>query len=400
MKKKISLTMFLSSIWRGVCKGVNAFGHFVGYQGPQSIVRVSGRIMALCLAVLLLIFTTCLVGRFIDDVSDDLKYRYRMNKYWQMEDQLSPQIVYERNYHKQEGRIRNLATQQSLVEEVDWVALSGNGDSLAVFAKDGYRGFINRFTGEVVVSPTLYTHAWIFSEGLAAVVKEGRLLFIDHQGHIVIDNGMMADPWKESYLFRHGYCIVEDSQYAGYCGLMDKEGKWAVKPVYDAISYVNGLWCLSSEGKVRILSDKLETLFETDCLSSFTCDEKIFVVSDKHELCSFDPVTRQLTDMLISLVSKLSYETEEIQPMSTRRFDDEGHVTSEVFDGETYTVPTYADCYCYSSQAGWYGLMSKDGKVITPPMYDSIVAIGRGLYLCTGVSGMGVILNNKGEEVK
>lgn len=105
---------------------------------------------------------------------------------------MSNHIVYQWNCQQREGRIYNLATKQCLVEDVDWVALSEDGDSLAVFAKDGYRGFINRFEGQVVVQPACYTHAWVFAEGLAAVVEKGRLFFIDHRGKVVIDNGMMV----------------------------------------------------------------------------------------------------------------------------------------------------------------------------------------------------------------
>ena len=139
---------------------------------------------------------------------------------------MSNHIVYQWNCQQREGRIYNLATKQCLVEDVDWVALSEDGDSLAVFAKDGYRGFINRFEGQVVVQPACYTHAWVFAEGLAVVVEKGRLFFIDHRGKVVIDNGMMADVENASYLFSHGVCQVENQQHKGQWGVMDRHGQW------------------------------------------------------------------------------------------------------------------------------------------------------------------------------
>ena len=36
----------------------------------------------------------------------------------------------------------------------------------------------------------------------------------------------------------------------------------------------------------------------------------------------------------------------------------------------------------YEAELGWYGLMSPSGKVITPPRYCDITAIGYDLYLC------------------
>lgn len=400
MNRKFSLTVFLSAIWRGMCKVFGALGRFFGYQGPESIWRVVGRITAVCFAVLLVIFTCGLVYRLCDEVYGEIRYSYRMSNNWCMEKSLSQLLVYERNYYRAEGRIWNQATQRCVVDEVDWVAVSDDGDSLAVFAKEGYRGFINRFTGEVVVPPSLYTHAWVFSEGLAAVVKEGRLSFIDHQGNVVIDNGLMADVWQGTYLFHHGYCLVESLQYANKWGLMDRDGKWVVEPGCDNICYVDGLWFVLKGRTVCVMSEEMELLLETECADGYVCNGDIFVVSDQQEVRKYMPASRQLSDVLICEVGKLSYETDEIQPVTTRTYDDEGHLTGVANEGETYTVQAYADCYRYSSRPGWYGLMSRDGKVITPPLYSEIEAIDRGLYLCTGTLSEGVILNNKGEVVK
>ena len=94
-------------------------------------------------------------------------------------------------------------------------------------------------------------------------------------------------------------------------------------------------------------------------------------MNDLQELRRFNPATRQFSEMLIADVQKLSYQTNEITSVPTMRYDDEGHLTSQAYEGDTYTESAYADCYSYSSRAGWYGLMSRDGKIITPPIYDS-----------------------------
>lgn len=44
--------------------------------------------------------------------------------------------------------------------------------------------------------------------------------------------------------------------------------------------------------------------------------------------------------------------------------------------------------------------MTSDGKVITPPSYCSIKAIGYDLYLCKDNGEDGVILNGKGERIQ
>lgn len=235
MKKLFSITKCFSALRRVNCSIFAALGRFLGYDGPKSLFRVSGRVIALCLSAILFIFTIYMVLQLSEEVYDELLYRYRASRYWRTEEQLSPRIAYQRNYYKREGRIMDMVENKCLVSDVDWVTLADDGDSLTVFAKGGYRGFINRFTGEVIVQPTAYRHAWMLSEGLAAVVKEGRLLFIDHKGHVVIETDIMADFGQTSYLFHHGYCLVESQQHPNRWGLLDKQGKWAVKPEYNKI---------------------------------------------------------------------------------------------------------------------------------------------------------------------
>ena len=59
-----------------------------------------------------------------------------------------------------------------------------------------------------------------------------------------------------------------------------------------------------------------------------------------------------------------------------------------------------ARCKQYETEYDWYGLMSPEGKIITPPVYSSIKAIGYDLYLCKDSECRGVIINGKGQKVK
>ena len=66
-------------------------------------------------------------------------------------------------------------------------------------------------------------------------------------------------------------------------------------------------------------------------------------------------------------------------------------------DGSSFE--NMARCRRYEAESGWYGLMSADGKVITPPSYCSIQAIGYDMYLCKDNGEDGVILNGKGQRI-
>lgn len=95
---------------------------------------------------------------------------------------------------------------------------------------------------EMVIAPQ-FAHAFPFSEGLAAVVKDDKIGFIDRNGSFVIEpafDGRQA-PSMESglYVFREGRALFrQDGKY----GFLDKSGNVAVEAKYDrAFPFSEGL---------------------------------------------------------------------------------------------------------------------------------------------------------------
>ena len=64
------------------------------------------------------------------------------------------------------------------------------------------------------------------------------------------------------------------------------------------------------------------------------------------------------------------------------------------------TRSAVATCLLYEAAEGWYGLMSPDGRLVTPPSYSRVEAIGKDLYLCVSIYGRGVVVDSKGQLVK
>ena len=92
---------------------------------------------------------------------------------------LSDKYVYE-EFSNGKKRVKNRVTQQVILDRLEWLVTGDKADSLAVFCRKGKRGYLNCYTGEVVI-PAQYERAWVFSEGLAAVMsglstgKDGQL---------------------------------------------------------------------------------------------------------------------------------------------------------------------------------------------------------------------------------
>ena len=90
----------------------------------------------------------------------------------------------------------------------------------------------------------------------------------------------------------------------------------------------------------------------------------------------------------------------EIRYYSTKTYDDEGNLSSETENSEATTGSGVAHCRRYQAEYNWYGLMTQDGHVLTPPSYSDISAIGSDLYLCKTDCEHGFILNGKGQRVR
>ena len=79
-----------------------------------------------------------------------------------------------------------------------------------------------------------YSHAWIFSDGLASVEEDGYIKFIDATGKVVIDKKMAYIHNMEGYVFHGEYCVV-DTDDGELCGLMDKKGHIVLPMEYSSI---------------------------------------------------------------------------------------------------------------------------------------------------------------------
>ena len=97
---------------------------------------------------------------------------------------------------------------------------------------DGKRGFLNVNTGRIVI-PAQYRHAWVFSEGVAAVVgDDDSLRFIGYDGKAVFDRAFEYDA-NYDYVFRDGFCIMtRETEDRKLEGMIDLSGNWIIPQNY------------------------------------------------------------------------------------------------------------------------------------------------------------------------
>ena len=119
-----------------------------------------------------------------------------------------------------------------------------------------------------------------------------------------------------------------------------------------------------------------------------------------HTLRKYNLQGQLIDDFLISNVEGMMYDTDEIRYTTAKNYDDDGKLTGETAEAEPTPYQKTASCKKYEAEVGWYGLMSPNGKVITPPRYSDITAIGYDLYLCKTDDLRGEVLNGKGVRIR
>ena len=257
-------------------------------------------------------------------------------------------------YRTDDGKvsIKTATTGVTTIKDIriDWTQRSRN-DSLAVFCSDNKRGYYNMYTGEIAI-PAQYRRAWVFSEGLAAVQRNGNIGFIDHQGRVVIDFlfPYHGNPLTE-FVFDDGHCVVANSE--GKCGVIDKTGKWLIQPDYDNVNAFSEYAIVSKSGV------SMQVDYAGKVLNSFVLDS----------------------------VYELTYREEE-------RFENrEGEV-----DYVYKNIKTGLFAY---RVGGRCGLMDGNCHRLTEPLYSSISAVNPNMFRATLLDDWSeVILNAKGEVMR
>ena len=309
----------------------------------KSILKFCWRFMV-CLLAIGFTFTGIMLG---------VAYYMHVNDSY-VDTRLSKHVQVRKFYNRSEYGIYNDSLDKFMLKGVEWVAEAPENDSLTVFCKKGKRGFLNVNTGEIVIEPQ-YRRAWIFSEGVAAVMKNGKIGFINRQNETVIPfqydyadrDGMAID-----YLFRSGYCVMTDKR--GACGIIDPVGNWVMEAKYDCI------WT-PHKGKYRIVKDgdlyglldgSLSFIFpiEYDYIE-YEAEGGVFLKKDGYKWhADYDGTV--LCPFLCDGTDYLSYPGE---------CNEEGTYVDIMSPYMTYSLYPY------------HGVIRKDnGKVIIPAVYSNV----------------------------
>ena len=397
--KRISSRMFFTVLWRGLCQALGWFFGLFGYKRDSKFAKCVWGLFATSAAVVMGIFAiavVCAVGEEVycwynrqHSICDD-PYCYQNT--------FISRDIYFHNHDDGKGYIYNIRTGEKYLKHVAWIAKPTEKDSLICFSDGKKRGYFSKNTGKVVIEPK-YSHAWIFSDGLASVEEDGYIKFIDGTGKIVIDKNMAYIPNMEGYVFHGGFCVI-DTDDGEQCGLMDKKGNIVLPLEYSSIHPSNDFkyWRLQKGEDMAVLDSNLKPILPLSECSIYIGDGTIDVTLPDHTMRKYDMEGTLINDFYISSVRMLEYEKEEIiyRDNVVNKVDDE---LTEILE-ESYHPKATARLRAYVAGDGYEGLMTADGHKVTMPLYWEIEALDHDLYLCATKNGDKVIVNGKGEIVR
>ena len=393
---------YIKIFWAGLTGILLAIANWIttvlGMTDDSKYGKFIRRVVGTCFASVVLVFTIAILWTFGNEawrrIDCDWLKPERISYYDNQ--QLSRDITYHDGYGY-DGYLFN-RDRKKVLKGIRWISMPLGNDSLVCYSDGDKRGYFNMFTGQVVIKPK-YHHAWVFSDGLASVDDNGRIKFIDQTGRIVIDNGLRYIPGKDGYVFHWGHCVVHNDR-GDRLGLMDKDGKIVLQPEYFSIVPADSLWIISNGKEKSVINANLETVLPFMDAKIWVNNGMIEVTMSNHSIRTYSLLGELIEDFHVSNIEQLMYDTNEVKYTIGKVYDDEGNVTYSTEQSDAVTIQAIAHCRKYQAECNWYGLMSADGKIITPPSYSEITAIGPDLYLCKYDYEHGFVLNGKGQRVK
>lgn len=387
--KRISCNLFFSVLWRGFCQALGWFFGLFGYKRDGRFARCVWGVFALSGAVIALVLALAAGTAAFDMVEREYnKYRYYESYDGEY---VSRSIGFVRDYKDGDGYLLHRGTREKLLKGVEWIANPLGNDTLVCYSDGKLRGYFSKNTGKVIIKPQ-FKHAWVFSDGLASVEVDGKILFIDGTGKVVIDRDIRYDGSNSGYVFHGGYCIVYGDTNEKV-GLMDRSGEWVFPIEYDHIYGGKDFtfWEVAKEGLSTVYDAQLNEVLTTDGHVRFT-DDYIDVTMKDHTQRKYDYAGKLVYDFCVYNVRSLEYETDELYYTEESYTDDEGQLQKRVSEHRKMAV---AKRRAYSS-GGYEGLMTAEGKMVTLPLYYDIQAIGEDTYLCLVGNGDNVVIDGKG----
>ena len=233
-----------------------------------------------------------------------------------------------------------------------------------MYARNGKRGYVNTETGEIIIDADKnnYRKAWMVSEGLAAVCKDGKVGFINTDGEEVIpfryDYNENCRMWDYGILFHEGLCSMTDAE--GNLGLINTAGEWVLPAEYDEIWVpLYGYRILIKDNRYGVADTRGNIIYPAE-YGYIDILEDGFVLTKDGRRSQVDSTGKTVTDFMFNDSYNLAYPS---------YLNENGDTIYQLSDYASYQVVQR------------YGIMDRNsGRPITPAIYRDIEMVSYKIF--------------------
>lgn len=332
---------------------------------------------------------------------DDEKVGRTIN--YSSDEELDESLVYVEDREKG-NYVVDRWTEKVILKNLTWLCHE-EGDSLVAYAVKNRRGYLNLRTRKATQLDEKFIKVYLYSEGRAMAESRDSLYILDTHQRVIASYGKTGERDTEVNSFHKGHLPMLGDN--GKMGLIDTLGHWAVKPQYDKVAWAleefwlgitNPVMVDDETGKElpphRIVMDsQLRTVMEGDWTYLMMTRDGYITVGDRnHWQWHYALDGTVIDDFVCQSIDQMEYTTGEKRWVKTGE---------DATDVQQVDVEEYATLLKYTTSDQWEGLMTREGKIVTPPVFWSIKAISRNLYLCCYDTSEDhcILVNEKGERV-
>ena len=286
-------------------------------------------------------------------------------------------------FNNNKKRLYNRETKKYTTPRMDWVVIEHGDDSIGVYARKNKRGYVNLNTGKIMINADNndYERAWVFSEGIAAVMKDGKVGFINMNNETVIpfifDYDTGCGMWDLGFVFHEGLCCMISAD--DKVGLINTSGEWVTEAEYDEIWIPNNHHrILIKDGKYGATNCAGQIIYPTE-YEYIDILEDGFVLTKDGRRWQEDRDGKTVVDFMFDYTCDLFYPENSFS-------------TNE-------RVEYYSPFLSYGVM-GRYGILNRNtGKVITPAIYHEIEQLSYTLFRVQTESMDWILLDTNGNVV-
>lgn len=174
--ERVSCKVFFTVLWRGVCRVLGWFFGLFGYKRDGKFAKCVWGLFSISAALVMSVFALAAVYSAWNHFA--CEYRYQTYHERNDGEYVSNFIGFVKDYDGDNGYLVNKETGERVLEGIEWIAAPLGNDSLVCYSDGKLRGYFSKYTGNVIIQPR-FKHAWVFSDGMASVVENGAVKFID-----------------------------------------------------------------------------------------------------------------------------------------------------------------------------------------------------------------------------